>query len=113
MQLLSNSEILLANLKLIDTCISFQASKYNLQQYIDDIKQEIYLIILEYPNDKLNAINTENHMNAFVTGILVKQLYSKTSSFYRRYRKFSEVAPFQLIWHSEYDMQIKNTPIDD
>lgn len=112
MPLLSNSEILMANLKLINTCISFQASKYNLQQYIEDIKQEIYLIILEYPNEKLNTIHAENHMNAFVTGILVKQLYSKTSSFYRRYRKFSEFAPYQLEWYSEFDSKIKNASND-
>lgn len=96
MHLLTNSEILMANKSLIDTCINFQVSKYKLYQYLDDIKSEIYLIILEYPNDKLNIIHNDNHINAFVTGILFRQLYSKTSPFYRKYRKFQAVAPYQI-----------------
>lgn len=112
MQLLSNSEILMANLKLINTCISYQVIKYNASHYIEDIKQEIYLIILEYPNDKLNVIHKDNHINAFVTGILIRQLFSKTSPFYRKYRKFSELAPYQLEWYSEYDSKIKNSTND-
>lgn len=93
---MSNNEILLKNLNLINTCIRFQTTKYHLQSYIDDIKAEIYLIILEYDNEKLNTIHRENHMNAFVTGILFRQLYSQTSPFYRKYRKFGKIAAYQL-----------------
>lgn len=89
---LTNNEILIQNKALIDTCISFQATKFNATHLIMDLKQDIYLIILEYPNDKLNRINSENHINAFVTGILRNQLYSSTSAFYRRYRKFSNLS---------------------
>lgn len=96
MQLLSNSEILLANKALIDRCVYFQSSKFKVYQYAEDIKAEIYIIILEYPNDKLNLIHNENHMNAFVTGILTRQLYSQTSPFYRTYRKFSNLACFEI-----------------
>lgn len=95
---LSNNEILLDNLNLINTCISYQVTKYNQYRFIDDIKQDIYLIILNYDNEKLNKIVDDKRMNAFITGILVNQLYSRTSPFYRRYRKFSEeIAPFELI----------------
>ena len=52
-----------------------------------EFKQELFqtmsLIILEYDNKKLNNIVEQNHLNAFITGILRNQLYSRSSSFYR------------------------------
>lgn len=95
-QSLTNSEILMANKKLIDTCISFQVTKYKQFKYLEDIRQEIYLIILEYNNEKLNAMHRENHINAFVTGVLYRQLYSQTSPFYRKYKKFQMIAPYEI-----------------
>ena len=46
----------------------------------------------EYDNDKLNKIVEENHLNAFVTGILVRQLYSTNSQTYRTYRRLRELS---------------------
>ena len=68
-----------------------QSLKYDTpSEFLDDIVQEVSLILLEYPNDKLNKIVEENHLNAFISGILVKQLYSTNSAFYRTYRRFRE-----------------------
>lgn len=87
---MTNQDIVSSNLDLIRTCCQFQISKYGTpQELLDDLVQEMCLILLEYDNSKLNTILMENHLNAFITGILVKTLYSKNSQFYRTFRKFS------------------------
>lgn len=87
---MTNAEIITNNVKLIKQCVMFQAFKSHQLLYINDIFQELCLILMEYPNDKLNTIVAENHLNAFITGILTRQLFSKTSAFYRKYRRFSK-----------------------
>lgn len=88
---MTNNEIVSGNFELIKTCCIHQALKYDTpQEFVDDIVQEVALILLEYDNEKLNCIVEENHLNAFISGILVKQLYSKNSSFYRTYRRFRD-----------------------
>ena len=80
------------NYSLIRTCCRFQVNKYSIPHELhDDVLQIVCLVILEYDNAKLNKIVEENHLNAFVTGILVRQLYSKNSPFYREFRKFQNI----------------------
>lgn len=87
---MTNNEILESNYNLIKTCCQYQLSKYSVpKDLLDDLVQEICLVLLTYDNDKLNAIFNENHLNAFITGILVRQLYSTNSSFYRKFRRFA------------------------
>ena len=67
-------------------------NKYSIPHDLhNDVLQLVCLVILEYDNAKLNKIVEENHLNAFVTGILVRQLYSKNSPFYREFRKFQNI----------------------
>ena len=80
------------NYALIRTCCRFQVNKYSIPLDLhNDVLQLVCLVILEYDNAKLNKIVEENHLNAFVTGILVRQLYSKNSPFYREFRKFQNI----------------------
>lgn len=80
------------NYSLICTCCRFQVTKYSIPHELhNDVLQLVCLVILEYDNAKLNKIVEENHLNAFVTGILVRQLYSKNSPFYREFRKFQNI----------------------
>ena len=89
---MSNQEILMNNYSLISTCCHFQANKYSIPYDLhNDVLQLVCLVILEYDNVKLNKIVEDNHLNAFVTGILVRQLYSKNSPFYREFRKFQNI----------------------
>ena len=80
----SNNEILIDNLVLLGHCIHFQMKRYSTPlEFKQELFQTLSLIILEYDNTKLNAIVEQNHLNAFITGILRNQLYSRSSSFYR------------------------------
>ncbi len=87
---MTNAEIIQSNYSLIRDCVYYQVKKYSFgQSHINDIMQDVCLILMEYDNAKLDIINNENHLNAFITGILVRQLYSKCSSMYKKYRRFS------------------------
>ena len=80
------------NYALIRTCCRFQVNKYSIPIDLhNDVLQLVCLVILEYDNAKLNKIVEENHLNAFVTGILTRQLYSRNSPFYREFRKFQNI----------------------
>lgn len=57
--------------------------------YKEDLIQEIYLILLEYDQDKLNNI-PEKEIKYFVSRIIINNWNSKTSPFYTKYRKYYE-----------------------
>lgn len=56
-------------------------------QYRDDLLQEIYLILLDYDQQKLLDIIEKKQIRFFTARILRNQFYSKTSAFYRKYKK--------------------------
>lgn len=89
----TNSEIVAENMELIRTCCSHQVRKYDCpREFLDDVIQETALTLLEYDNERLNEIRDDNRLNAFISGILVRQLYSTNSQFYRKYRKLRELS---------------------
>lgn len=89
---MSNNEFIEKNYDLIKICIDFQAAKYNCPESLkDDLLQELSLIILNYPEDKLNDVVAKHHENAWLTSVLVRTLYSTNSQFYRVFRKFSKM----------------------
>lgn len=90
---MTNNEIVANNIDLIKLCCSHQVRKYDTpREFLDDIVQDICIILLEYDNEKLNKIVEEDHLNAFVTACLVRQLYSTNSQFYRTYRRLRELS---------------------
>ena len=89
---MTNNQFVIDNYELIKTCCMFQMRKYGTPaDLFDDLVEEISEIILNYPNDKLNDVVDNHHENAFVTGILLRTLYSKNSGFYRTFRKFNSL----------------------
>lgn len=89
--MLSNSEIVQIYLdnRLIKTCVECQFSKLKDRQYEDDFFQDLVLILLEYDNEKLNNAHNNNHINALITRIIMNNIYSVTSKYYKNYIKFS------------------------
>lgn len=89
---MSNNEFLVNNYSLLQDCVKYQASKYGCpKELTDDLMQEMSLIVLSYPQDKLNDVVSKHHENAWMTAVLVRTLYSKNSQFYRTFRKFSSI----------------------
>lgn len=89
--MLSNSEIVQIYLdnRLIKTCVECQFSKLKDRQYEDDFFQDLVLILLEYDNEKLNDAHNNNHINALITRIILNNIYSVTSKYYKNYIKFN------------------------
>lgn len=90
---MTNNEIVANNFELIKLCCSHQCRIYDTpMEYLPDIIQDLCMILLEYDNEKLEKINNDNRLNAFVTGILVRQLFSTNSQTYRTYRRLRELS---------------------
>ena len=76
--------------KLLRTCVECQIvkSKSN-AEYIDDLEQDMWVWLLTYDLEKLQDAYENNHLNALITKVLINQLYSTTSPFYKTYKKFA------------------------
>lgn len=89
---MTNAEFLETNYDLLKTCCKYQMTKYGCPACLfDDLVQELSEIILKYPNEKILDVVNKHHENAFITGVLLRTLYSKNSGFYRQFRKFSSL----------------------
>lgn len=60
-------------------------------KYMDDLVQEIYLILLEYNQEKLQSIYDKGQLNFFLTRIIKNQYFSNTSPFFKKYRKYYDM----------------------
>lgn len=68
------------------------------KDYFDDLCQEVYYILLTgYTEEKLQEAIDKKQINFIITCILKNQWFSKTSPFYRQYKKY----------------KMKSTPLDN
>lgn len=62
---------------------------YNIPDtYKDDLAQEIYLIILQYDTNTLQKLYEKKQLKFYIAKIITNQFFSKTSSFYKTYKKY-------------------------
>lgn len=54
----------------------------------DDLEQEIYCILLEYDSTKIIEMYKKKQLKFFIVGIIQRQYHSKTSPFYKKYKKY-------------------------
>lgn len=53
----------------------------------DDLKQELFLSLLEKPDDLIIELYEDNRMKFYITRIIINQVYSKQSKYYYQYKK--------------------------
>lgn len=76
--------------KLLETCHSHQCRRFNITSPDkEDLLQDLYEWLFTYDIKKLWHAYSNNHLNALITRVLINNLYSKTSPFFRTYRKLS------------------------
>ena len=87
---MTNSEIvdIYLNNRLIQTCVDCQFAKVKDKQFKDDFFQDLIIILLTYDNDKMMDAHNNNHMNALVSRIIIYNIWSQTSRYYREYYKY-------------------------
>lgn len=89
--------------RLLEDCVGFQLRKVKMTEpdkyrCKKDMFQDMVVWLLTYDNDKLNDAYRKNHMNALITRILINQIFSKASKFFRDYIDF----PRRTIFGEEY-----------
>lgn len=80
-----------------------------LQNDIDDLIQEVYVILLEYNRDKIIELYKKKQLKFFIIGILQRQYHSNTSPFYKKYKKYYTLVDGNNINKSE----VNDDDVDD
>ena len=75
-----------------------------LQNDIDDLIQEVYVILLEYNRDKIIELYKKKQLKFFIIGILQRQYHSNTSPFYKKYKKYYTLVDGNYINNENNDM---------
>jgi hypothetical protein len=75
----------IARNKLIEELIKNMGIKANDK---DDLLQEIYLVLLEYDENKIIKLYNNNQLKFFIVRIIQNQYFSKNSPFYTKYKKY-------------------------
>ena len=63
----------------------------------DDLEQEIYMILLEYNKNKIIELYNNKQLRYFIVGIIQRQYNSKTSPFYKKYKKYYSIVDENII----------------
>ena len=61
------------------------------QYWREELRSELWLWLCEYPIEKLSDAARNNHLNALISAWIKRQWRSKTSPFYKNYKKVSNL----------------------
>lgn len=89
---MSKTEIVeaVAKSRLVERTIRRFAKVDVLTADLCDLSQMVYLVLLEYDEDKIKELWERNEMNFFIVAIVRNNLVSSTSAYYRQIRKFQD-----------------------
>lgn len=73
------------------------------QAYLDDLIQEIYLILLEYNEDKLIKMFERKQLKFFIVRIIMNQYFSQNSPFYKKYKMYDQKQDYNKEIETEED----------
>jgi hypothetical protein len=63
----------------------------------DDLEQEIYQILLEYDENKVIEMYRNKQLKFFLVGEIQRQYFSKTSPYYKKYKKYYTLLDANMI----------------
>ena len=58
---------------------------------VDDLKQEIAVILLEYDEKKIIEMYEKKQLKYFIVQIIKYQYFSNTSPYYKKYKKYYSI----------------------
>lgn len=58
---------------------------------LSDLSQEIYLSLLEKEDDYIIKLYNNHELNNFISGMVRNNFFSKTSPFFKNYRRFNSI----------------------
>lgn len=77
---------------LAEKCVQYQTNKCKNQYLKEELLQELYLWLLTYDYDKLKNAFDNKHTNALITRWISNNFFSKTSPFYKHFRRFDLIS---------------------
>ena len=86
----TNAQIIneIANGGLVEEIIQgVSYSKFESNENLKDLTQDIYLQLLQMDNAKINELYFKNQLRFWVTRIITNNIHSKTSPYYYAYKK--------------------------
>ena len=104
---MTNAQIInqIANNGLVEEIIQgVSYSKFENDENLKDLTQDIYLQLLQMRTDKLNDLYTNNQLRYWIARIVVNSIHSKTSPYYYQYKK----AQMQSVSISDIDIDNEN-----
>lgn len=66
-------------------------SKMQPEDLRDDLKSEVFMVLLEMPEDKLIGMYKRNELRFFLVRVMLNMIKSDRSGFYKLYRNFVEL----------------------
>lgn len=81
----------LARDRMVETMIKNIAHQ-DMSADLEDLSQMVYLILLEYDEDKLRDLWEQRQMSFFIARIIVNQYRSSSSPFHTTFRKYRKMA---------------------
>ena len=81
----------IAKQRMVETMISNIAHQA-LSADLKDLSQMVYLILLEYDEQKLQELWEHNQMSYFLARIIINQYRSSNSPFHSVFRKYQELS---------------------
>ena len=70
---------------------------------LKDLAQEIYIILLEYDEDKIFDLYEHDQMNFFIARIIINQFRSSNSPFHKVFRKYAQYFEEVVHWNEDTD----------
>lgn len=87
---ISRDEIIkyLEKSKLIETCVQYRLNRCKDKEMLKEMVQETWVWALTYDLDKMVDAYLNGHLSALITRFICNQYFSRTSAFYRQFKKF-------------------------
>lgn len=76
--------------RLVETCVQYRLNRCRSHYLKEELVQECFLWLCTYDIAKLSDAYENNHLSALITRYLINQFFSKTSDFYKRYKRWDE-----------------------
>lgn len=82
------------------------------QNDMDDLKQEIFIILLEYDEEKINKMYELKQLKWFIIKLIKNQYFSANSPYYKKYKKYYQLIDGNII-NGECENEEQDNGIDD
>ena len=76
--------------RIVETCVQYRLNKCKSNYLKEELVQECYLWLSTYDIAKLTDAAQNKHLSALVTAYIIRQWFSQTSDFYKRYKRWDE-----------------------